>query len=72
MSNDECCYIHKNLYPNYIEIWHCETPYCQVTEYHCKDCGMFIMECGCGYNNGISGWSEKRWRKYNKLNRKMK
>lgn len=52
---------HKNFYPDYLESGSCPTPYCGYDESHCKDCGAFIMKCGCGYNNGISGWSYRRY-----------
>jgi len=45
---------------NYLADFTCETPYCEATEYHCKKCGAYITECGCGFNNGISGWSHSR------------
>lgn len=54
---------HHNLYPNYLYVFNCDTPYCHGEETHCKDCGAFITKCGCGYNNGISGWSLQRERK---------
>ena len=57
---------HKNLSPNYLEYIYCSTPYCSGHEVHCLDCGAYISECGCGCNNGISGWSNKRWRNYDK------
>lgn len=31
-------------------------------ESHCLTCGAFITECPCGYENGISGWSNRRWK----------
>ncbi len=46
---------------NYLKIIHCGTPYCEANEWHCKHCGAFITECGCGFCNSISGWSEKRY-----------
>jgi len=52
---------HENLDPNYYEYIGCPTPYCSGSEVHCLDCGVFISECGCGYNNGMSGWPHKRW-----------
>jgi hypothetical protein len=52
---------HKNLNPDYIEGIYCHTPYCGGDEVHCDDCGVFISQCGCGSNNGMSGWSENRW-----------
>lgn len=54
---------HKNLNPDYYEPVYCQTPYCEGYEEHCLDCGVFITKCQCGYCNGYSGWSEKRWRK---------
>jgi len=53
---------HKNLNPNYYETIYCPTPYCSGHESHCDDCGVYISKCGCGFNNGMSGWSERRWR----------
>jgi hypothetical protein len=61
---------HKNIYPNYYRGYSCGTPYCGVTEFHCKDCGRFVTRCGCGSWNGESGWSWyrtlKHWRKKDK------
>jgi len=54
---------HENLNPDYIEGIYCQTPYCGGLEEHCLDCGVFITKCSCGFNNGMSGWSEKRWNK---------
>lgn len=51
---------HKNLSPDYCGNVYCTTPYCNGNETHCLDCGVFISECGCGCNNGLSGWSYKR------------
>jgi len=52
---------HKNLNPNYFESISCDTPYCHGSEEHCLDCGVYISKCGCGFNNGMSGWPERRW-----------
>ena len=58
---------HKNLEPNYYKNVPCGTPYCYGRETHCLDCGVYITECGCGFNNGMSGWPDRRhrrlWRK---------
>jgi hypothetical protein len=48
---------------NYLENFSCSTTYCDGMEWRCKHCGVYISECGCGSNNGMSGWSMKRWRK---------
>ena len=53
---------HKNLDPNYYEYVPCGTPYCSGWEEHCLDCGVYITKCGCGFNNGMSGWPDSRWR----------
>lgn len=53
---------HKNLNPNYYEYVSCWTPYCGGSEVHCLDCGVYISKCGCGSNNGMSGWPQKRHR----------
>jgi hypothetical protein len=55
---------HINLHPNYFEWVDCQTPYCEGSETHCKDCGAYISECQCHSNDGISGWPQKRWRKH--------
>ena len=59
---------HENHYSNYYAGGGCATPYCDWSEYHCRDCGVFIMECGCGFMNGISGWSYAK----DKANRKRR
>jgi hypothetical protein len=51
---------HENLYENYYVNIYCSTPYCDGEEVHCKDCGAYISTCGCGCNDGISGWPWKR------------
>ncbi len=53
---------HKNKEPNYLENVNCATPFCNGDETRCADCGVFMTECGCGYCNGLSGWSEHRHR----------
>lgn len=44
----------------YLKLINCSTPYCSGYEWHCKHCGVFIIECGCGFCNSMSGWSEKK------------
>lgn len=61
---------HENLYENYLDTWPCPTPYCIAREVHCKDCGRFVTTCECGYNNGESGWPDKRYRKITKRRNK--
>jgi hypothetical protein len=51
---------HKNLAPDYLIMISCPTPYCSGEEIHCLDCGVYIQKCGCGYSNGMSGWSHYR------------
>ena len=53
---------HENLSPDYCEYIPCGTPYCSGCEEHCLDCGVYISNCGCGSNYGMSGWPEKRWK----------
>lgn len=45
---------------DYFETVPCWTPYCEGSEFHCLDCGVYIRECGCGSENGLSGWPAKR------------
>lgn len=54
---------HVNLSPVYLENIKCDTPFCGGSETHCLDCGVFIIKCGCGYCDGISGWPDSRYRK---------
>lgn len=53
---------HKNLSPNYFVPIYCSTPYCDGNEEHCLDCGVYISECKCHYNDGLSGWPQARWK----------
>lgn len=55
---------HENLYHNYYKAIYCGTEDCEGSESHCVNCGVFITKCQCGSYNGISGWSEKRWKKH--------
>ena len=55
---------HKNLSPEYFAPIYCSTPYCNGEEYHCLDCGVYISDCLCRCNQGMSGWSHKRWKNY--------
>ena len=57
---------HENFYPDYYVSFECDTPYCTGYEIHCKDCGAYISQCGCNFNNGISGWSYAHHRKLEK------
>jgi hypothetical protein len=59
---------HENISPDYCEPTSCWTPYCSGLESHCLDCGVFITKCGCGFNNGMSGWPNERWRKRDRRN----
>lgn len=56
---------HTNFSLNYHRYIYCGTPYCAGSEDHCIDCGVFISTCGCGANNGTSGWPNIRWKRYN-------
>lgn len=51
---------HENLSETYYQMFTCDTPYCSGHEVRCKDCGVYISKCGCGANNGMSGWPMKR------------
>jgi len=54
----------RNLSPTYSAMIVCSTPYCSGHEVRCQDCGVYISKCGCGSENGMSGWPHKRWRKH--------
>ena len=55
---------HENMYPDYYEDVSCGTPYCGGWESHCKDCGVFIADCKCGFVRGLSGWPMAGWRRF--------
>lgn len=41
----------------------CGTEYCDGwRESHCRDCGVFLIECPCGCENHMSGWPDRRRR----------
>ena len=63
---------HINESSNYLELISCATPYCVGHEIHCLDCGVYISKCDCGCNNGMSGWSNKRWGIYERKIRNPK
>lgn len=44
----------------------CITEYCSGDESHCADCKVYIVECGCNYNDGMSGWSQARYKSLTK------
>ena len=48
-----------DFYPNYLRFISCGTDYCSGDEMHCKACGWFITQCGCGSCNGASKISYK-------------
>jgi hypothetical protein len=52
--------IHEE-YPNYHRYLSCGTDECGGLEVHCRKCGWFISECGCGYLRGASKISDKAW-----------
>jgi len=52
---------HENKSPTYFEYISCGTPYCGGHEVRCADCGVYISECGCRSNDGMSGWPWGRW-----------
>lgn len=54
---------HKNISPNYLDGGQCETSYCEWSEDHCLDCGVYITKCGCGYCNRMDGWPWKKRKK---------
>ena len=53
---------HENKYGDYLMMGSCGTPYCSWEEFHCRDCGAYVSECGCGCENGMSGWPRSRHR----------
>lgn len=55
---------HNNISQNYCETIDCSNQdiSCFGVETHCLDCGVYIAECACGSESGMSGWSQKRWR----------
>ena len=60
---DSCEHRDEDSSPDYGPSINCMTPYCEGHEYHCLRCGVYISHCGCGSNNGMSGWPMRRWNK---------
>lgn len=56
-----CKHRDQDLSRDYYVSISCMTPYCQGHESHCLKCGVYIGECLCMSNNGMSGWPYKRW-----------
>ena len=50
-------------YSEYFKFVSCDTPYCGGQEERCNKCHVYMSDCGCHYNAGMSGWSSKRWSK---------
>lgn len=49
----------------------CNTEHCSGTERKCKKCRVYSSTCGCGAENGLSGWPERRHQeRYDKWARK--
>ena len=61
---------HENISSNYNIYIPCSTQYCEGSEFHCLDCGVYISECHCMAHNGMSGWSNKKWKTYYKKQQK--
>lgn len=53
---------HKNLSPLYFKPLACAMSEVgsEGCETHCLDCGVYIGKCGCGCNDGMSGWPVAR------------
>jgi len=45
---------------SYYDAGSCPTPYCSWSEKRCEKCGVYEIECGCGFENGLSGESRKK------------
>jgi len=45
----------KHDWTDYCKTGPCATPYCSYTELHCRKCGVYRTECGCEFENGMSG-----------------
>ncbi len=51
----EPCKDGHDFYPDYMECWECSGGVgCEVVESHCRKCGWYISECGCGAESGQS------------------
>lgn len=55
---------HHEINPNYCVHIICDTLFCSGREVHCLKCGVFITHCDCFANDGMSGWSGKRYNTY--------
>ena len=53
---------HKNI-TDYSAWGGCGTDYCSGwNEWHCRDCGYFIISCPCGCENGVDTISTRQRR----------
>ena len=50
----------KHKWTDYLDNGSCGTPHCYWTESHCRKCGIYVTECGCGSMNGMSGEPYKK------------
>jgi hypothetical protein len=55
---------HHEINPNYCVSIPCDTLFCSGREVHCLKCGVYITHCDCFSNDGMSGWSDKRYNTY--------
>lgn len=51
---------HHEWSKHYSAYLRCNTPNCSGTESKCKKCGVYRSTCGCGGEEGLSGWPERR------------
>lgn len=45
----------EHEWTDYYKTGPCDTPYCSYRELHCRKCGVYHTECGCGFENAMSG-----------------
>jgi len=45
---------------HYIDFGRCSTDGCSWFETRCLKCGVYIVHCGCGFENSMSGWPRKQ------------
>ena len=63
VKDSPCNYGKHEFYDSFHETINCSTEYCFGSVAHCKKCGWYISECGCGFHDGADTVSPKQ-RKY--------
>jgi hypothetical protein len=62
-EKDPCVYSKHQANDTYYDGGTCSTPYCSWSEFRCKICGWFVVNCGCHFMYSVGRIPEKRYGK---------